>query len=199
MDHIYSVTHHFSRSTYVSGTLCKCHHRLQSLEEWGLSLLSQSSFIPWWRFYTWEDTMIDHFTKWSFKKEISPSLFSSLVASGKISGLIQSSAEASSVHHHCPEIITHFFWNFSISFLMSSHLTDNNPLCSWPDCELFNVWYHIVFIFSSLYQEYRSEMIKGQLKSDEEAAMVECFCSPKIHILKSSPQCDVNRRPLGRD
>ena len=46
MDHICSVTHHFSRSTYVSGTLCKCHHRLQSLEEWGLSLLSQSSFIP---------------------------------------------------------------------------------------------------------------------------------------------------------
>lgn len=121
MDHICSVTHRFSRSTYVSGTLCKCHHRLQSLEEWGLSLLSQSSFIPWWRFYTWEDTMIDHFKKSSFKKEISPSLFPSLVASGKISGLIQNSAEASSVHHHCPEIITHFFWTFSVSFLMSSH------------------------------------------------------------------------------
>lgn len=40
--------------------------------------------------------MINHFKKSSFKKEISPSLFSSLVDSGKISGLIQNSAEASS-------------------------------------------------------------------------------------------------------
>ena len=53
--------------------------------------------------------MINHFKKSSFKKEISPSLFSSLVDSGKISGLIQNSAEASSAHHHCPEINTHFF------------------------------------------------------------------------------------------
>lgn len=165
--------------------LCKCHHRLQSQEEWGLSCFhSQVSFLG--------DVFILEKIPWSiilrnhlFKKEISPSLFPSLVVSGKISGLIQNSAEASSVHHHCPEIITHFFWTFSISFLMSSHLTDNNPLCSWPDCELFKVWYHIVFIFSSLYQEHRSEMIKGQLKSDEEAAMVECFCPPKIHILRS--------------
>lgn len=161
-----------------SGILCKCHHRLQSLEEWGLSLFSQSNLIPWSHFYTRKDTMIDHFKKSSSKKEISSSLFSSLVASGKISGLIANSTGASSVHHHYPEIITHFLWTFFISFLMSSH-SDNNLLCSWPDCELFKVWYCIVFIFSSLYQEHRSETIKGQLKSDEEVAMDWMFLSPQ--------------------